>query len=163
MCIRKSRVVFPRYPLLNYPPTTFLHSLFSYRYKSLFPQPFSFHIHTKPQRVGALSRHSSLATRHFPFIFINLPPLWRLQNSQPLCNQANPDSFAKTPGVGGTSAISVLRCQCLCCASSCISRVVSSLPPLGFSWLSFSHSPRLFSATCNLLSQIQGVGMVDSD
>jgi hypothetical protein len=49
---------------------------------------------------GVLSRHSPLATRHFSFIFINLRPLWPLQKSQPVCNQSNPASFAKTPGVG---------------------------------------------------------------
>ena len=67
----------------------FLSTLFSYSYKSLFPQPFSFHIHTKPRGCwgdlnALLSRHSftpifegSLATRHFPFIFSNLQPLLR--------------------------------------------------------------------------------------
>jgi hypothetical protein len=33
-------------------------------------------------------------------LFISLPPLCHLQKSQLLCNQANPASFAKIPGVG---------------------------------------------------------------
>jgi hypothetical protein len=56
----------------------FLSSLFSYSYKSLFPQFLYFHIHTKPPGcgdLGSLSRHSSLATRHFPFVLSNLPHL----------------------------------------------------------------------------------------
>src|SRR6266481_4666461 len=47
----------PSLPTTHYPPTTFLRPLFSYRYKSLFPQPFSFHIHTKP-RGGGISLRS---------------------------------------------------------------------------------------------------------
>jgi hypothetical protein len=67
--------------------------------------------------------------------FIRLQPLCRPQKSQLLCNQANPASFSKMPGVWGRhpesnygtpgvaypSGTSVLRSQCpLCCASSSI-------------------------------------------
>jgi hypothetical protein len=38
-------------------------------------------------------------------LFISLPPLCRSQKSQPLYNQANPDSFSKTPGVGRAERI----------------------------------------------------------
>jgi hypothetical protein len=54
----------------------FLSSLFSYSYKSLFPQSLYFHIHTKPPGVrGSLRTISPLATRHFPFVLSNLPHL----------------------------------------------------------------------------------------
>src|SRR5260370_6806106 len=41
---------------------TFLRPLFSYPYKSLFPQPLSFHIHTNPPAVYV----SSLQTSNLP-------------------------------------------------------------------------------------------------
>jgi len=55
-----------------------------------------------------------------PRPFKSLQPLCRAQKTQLLWNQANPASFAKTPGVGYPfSATSVLRSQCpLCCAFS---------------------------------------------
>src|SRR5260370_34850910 len=90
----------PSLPTTHYPPTTFLRPLFSYCYKSLFPPPFSFHIHTKPRGRGifcALSRHSSLATRHFPFVFIILRPLWLAQNRNLPCNRHMPQPFSHTP------------------------------------------------------------------
>ncbi len=50
-----------------------------------------------------LVRFSSQRLRHFPrrnsFRYIVLPTLLHSQKSQTLCNQANPDSFCKTPGV----------------------------------------------------------------
>src|ERR1700676_5366266 len=39
--------------------------------------------------------------RSCPFVFILLRTLCPRQKSQPLCNQANPASFQKTPGVWG--------------------------------------------------------------
>jgi hypothetical protein len=45
--------------------------------------------------------HGSQVTSHKSRLFISLQPLCRFQKSQLLCNQANPASFAKTPGVGG--------------------------------------------------------------
>ena len=84
VCFRAPR----SYSLLttHYSLPTFPRPLFSYSYKSLFPQLFYIHIHTNPRGcwgiLCALSRHSftpilegALATRHFPFTFINLPPL----------------------------------------------------------------------------------------
>ena len=50
--------------------------------------------------------HESQATSHKSRLFISLPPLWHPQKSQLLCNQANPDSFSKTPGVGVPLCIS---------------------------------------------------------
>ena len=56
----------------------------------------------------------------YPRLLMLLRTLCRSQKSQLLWNQANPASFAKTPGVGYPfSATSVLRSQCpLCCAFS---------------------------------------------
>jgi hypothetical protein len=108
----------------------FLSSLFSYSYKSLFPQSLYFHIHTKPPGcgdLGSLSRHSSLATRHFPFVLSNLPPLGLscLSFSRSLrlfsticglfCKNAgvcggHPERNYGTPRVGGRANI-VLACR----------------------------------------------------
>ena len=49
------------------------------------------------------------AVRINPFVFIFLHALCRRQKSQLLWNQANPDSFRKTPGVGGTAKIASLE------------------------------------------------------
>src|SRR5713226_8097223 len=48
-----------------------------------------------------LAERTSL-TSSISFISIRLQPLCRLQKKSPLCNQANPASFCKTPGGGGT-------------------------------------------------------------
>ncbi len=54
----------------------------------------------RPLRLSVILRpricHSSLNSRPFNL----LRTLCRRQKDQLLCNQANPDSFAKTPGVG---------------------------------------------------------------
>ena len=44
-----------------------------------------------------------------PFVSIFLQPLCRRQKSQLLWNHANPDSFRKTPGVGGAAKIASLE------------------------------------------------------
>jgi hypothetical protein len=53
-----------------------------------------------------LARFPAQLLRHSPrrnsFPCISLPPLSHSQKSQTLCNQANPGSFCKTPGVGYT-------------------------------------------------------------
>src|SRR6266849_5817230 len=51
----------------------------------------------------------------FSFPFNNLPPLCPLQKSQIICNQANPASLCKTPGVGGGPAFDIptFRPECL--------------------------------------------------
>ena len=87
--------------------------LFSYSYKSLFPQPLSFHIHTKPPGCEGA---------HFQFSTLRLCPLWQIPCSQnlaaslssfcvlfctrSLCFQELAASFAKTPGVGGSCDLS---------------------------------------------------------
>ena len=48
-------------------------------------------------RLGAVPGPRRLC----PFVFILLRTLCPRQKSQPLCNQANPASFQKTPGVWG--------------------------------------------------------------
>ena len=75
MCIRKGRIVFPRYPL----PTNL----------------FSTHV-LFPLWALCLCGKSRL--------FISLAPLCCSQKSQLLCNQANPGSFSESPGVGGNPA-----------------------------------------------------------
>jgi hypothetical protein len=125
MCIRTSRVVFPRYSL----PTNHFSSPFLFSYELLFPQVISFDNHPRcPGVWGSLRFISPLVTRHFPKVWgllagsvslcdsayplmdrkslriISLRTLWYSQKSQLLCNQANPDSFGKTPGVGVSPA-----------------------------------------------------------
>ena len=68
---------------------------------------------------------------HKSRLFISLPPLCRSQKSQLLCNQANPDSFAKTPGVGYP-----LRSLCSDLSALCV-----ALLPAYY----------VFSTTCRLL------------
>src|SRR6266849_8217671 len=50
------------------------------------------------QYLAYFPHHPSLNSRRFNL----LQPLGRLEKSQLLCYQANPASFCKTPGVGGT-------------------------------------------------------------
>jgi hypothetical protein len=120
----------PSLPTTHYPPTTFLRPLFSYSYELLFPQVLSFDNHPRcPGVWGSLRFISPLVTRHFPKVWgllagsvspcdstyplmarkslriIFLRTLWHSQKSQLLCNQANPGSFGKTPGVWGVSRI----------------------------------------------------------
>jgi hypothetical protein len=59
----------------------FLIPLFSGSYKSLFPQPLSFHIYTKPRGCGGYfcpAVHESQVTGHKSRPFICLPPLCSL-------------------------------------------------------------------------------------
>jgi hypothetical protein len=127
MCIRKVRAVFPRYPRLISPLATRHSSLATRHFPFIFiflqtPSPttplFS-HPYKTPRGVGVISVrfftshrsrvtsharsvfHKSRVTSHKSRLFMGLPPLWRLQRSQLLCNQANPVSFWKTPGGGG--------------------------------------------------------------
>src|SRR5260370_8063918 len=96
MCTRKGRVVFPRYPLRTTHQPLFFALCFHTVTNPFSRNPFRFTSIQNPGGGGIFCAH--LATRHFPFVFISLPPLWPLQKSQPLCNQANPASFCKTPG-----------------------------------------------------------------
>ena len=59
--------------------------------------------HSQPTTQYLLSSaavHESPSTSHKSRLFMDLQPLRRSQKSQLLWNQANPASFAKTPGVG---------------------------------------------------------------
>jgi len=121
--VSPSRPSFPPQPHVFSANHRFLSSLFSYSYKSLFPQSLYFHIHTKPPGVSP---------RTFPFrtspalclvvsaanpmlsatcrLLISLASLFRARS---LCFQQHADSFCKmrgvshpecfygTPGVGG--------------------------------------------------------------
>jgi hypothetical protein len=64
-------------------------------------------------RFDSYATHYPPPTTHFPrpfpFLFINLPPLCHSQKSQLLCNQANPASFSKMPGVWGGASRTQLR------------------------------------------------------
>jgi hypothetical protein len=70
-----------------------------------FPRPFL--NSASPQRPAAAKIQSGRLgvipdhRRSCPFVFILLQTLGPRQKSQPLCNQANPASFQKTPGVWG--------------------------------------------------------------
>src|SRR5260370_3955809 len=114
------RTVFPFRPFLLSParvfsrPFDFAGPLFSYSYELLLPQPLCFDIH--PHCPGC---HPPACPKTAPPLclcgksplFSNLRTLCRSQKSQLLCNQANPASFCKTPGVGypehnyGTSGV----------------------------------------------------------
>src|SRR5260370_10343643 len=90
------------------------------------------------------SRRSSLNPRPVNL----LQPLCRSQKSQLLCNQANPASFCKTPGVG------VPLCD-LCAPISVHSVLCLPASQTRHSSLSTRHSPLLlyfqqFSASCSL-------------
>ena len=81
----------------------FFNPLFSSSYKTILEQPLSFHIYTKR---GVWVSSASLALR-IPrvkrtnsFVHILLQTLCHRQKNQLLCNQANPNSFAKHPGWG---------------------------------------------------------------
>src|SRR6266436_8586991 len=83
--------------------TRFARPLFSWSYKLLFPQTICFDQHLRcPPGVGGAAIQPS-------------PPLHRKTTSvssrknQLLCNQANPNSFSKTPGVGHASSASTQR------------------------------------------------------
>ena len=90
-------------------PTFFIAPLFSYSYKSLFPQPLSFHIHAKPP--GCHSPHSLsgiLASvcpvprrqiHSFHTLAASLVSLCNLFCARFLCFQLLAASFHKIPGV----------------------------------------------------------------
>src|SRR5260370_5421679 len=92
MCIRKRSIVFPRYPLLT-------------------KQLLYFHSHphcpsvTSAIPIQCFSASVSQCLCGKSHVLSILRPLWPLQKSQLLCNQANPASFCKTPGVGGTPSL----------------------------------------------------------
>jgi hypothetical protein len=73
-----------------------------------------------------LVRFSAQRLRHSPrrnsFPSILLPTLLRSQKSQTLCNQANPDSFCKTPGVAYLPASTSASAPSVLSANSVVSR-----------------------------------------
>jgi hypothetical protein len=85
----------------------FLIPLFSRSYKSLFPQPLSFHIYTKPPGVWGLflsgcsrvTGHRSQVTS-FHLLAASLWSLCALFRTRSLCFQELAASFPKMPGVG---------------------------------------------------------------
>lgn len=83
----------------------FFNPLLSSSYETPLEQPLSFHIYTKRGGVGRLSAPPTAkiprVKRTNSFIHILLRTLCRRQKTQLLCNQANPHSSCKTPGVGG--------------------------------------------------------------
>src|SRR5580692_11697323 len=93
-------------PLRGFTQTfDFVRSLFSWSYELLFPQLLCFDIHLScPEDVGrcvpqTFNLRAFKAANSIPDILLHA--LCRSHKSQLLCNQANPRSFNKTPGVGG--------------------------------------------------------------
>jgi len=64
------------------------------------PLPTRHSLPTIHYQLSCSAAHESQITNHKSRLFNRLPPLCRPQKSQLLCNQANPGSFTKTPGVG---------------------------------------------------------------
>jgi len=64
------------------------------------PLPTRHSLPTIHYQLSCSAAHESQITNHKSLLFNRLPPLCRPQKSQLLCNQANPGSFTKTPGVG---------------------------------------------------------------
>src|SRR2546423_1001424 len=104
---------FAHSPRATSPPSPhhrFLSRLFSSTYKSLFPQLLSFLIYTKPPGCGGLPFQFFLRDlqdlptfktfQTISCVFMHFQTLWRKQKTQVVCNQQNPNSFCKTPGVG---------------------------------------------------------------
>ncbi len=92
-------------------PRSFVSPLFSYSYKPLFPQLLYFHIHPNPPGCGVYKPPISLRTPCLcgkPIVFRCLPPLsplCALFAAPFLCFQSLAASFAKTPGVGGSTTV----------------------------------------------------------
>jgi hypothetical protein len=76
-------------------------------------------------RVSSAFQFLPLGAHHKSRRFILLQTLWPRQKTQPLCNQANPHSLNKIPGVGAT--LRLLRALCGSALSFCLCVSVASI------------------------------------
>jgi hypothetical protein len=146
----KRLLCLPSLPTTHYPLPTFLCPLLTVSpSRPSFPPQFRVSPCTPLACSQNISALCSLCLSGKSHLFISLRPLCCSQKSQLLCNQANPASFSKTPGVGyplTTRPRGISNLPTLFCGPSC---------NLGNDLLAgpvrFSTSPRPLSSNLSAL------------